>query len=540
LSAAKQITRQWALTGRIVTMAAERDVLDRGTLYIDGDRIAAVLPADQSPPEGFADVSAINTGGTIYPGLVELHNHLSYNILPLWQVPRTYKNRDEWQNAAGYKTSVTGPMSAIALADDGTLLPAVVRYVEGKCLLAGATTSQGITLSNWSGTIHRYYKGVLRTAEIGAPPILPAAHSKIPDIDAQDWTKFEHQLHTASCFLLHLSEGVDTAARNHFLALRNAQNQWAIEPWLAGIHCTALTADDFQIMAQHQAHVAWSPLSNLLLYGRTTDIVAARNAGLLIALGSDWSPSGSKNLLGEVKVGKVVSAEFGLGLSDYDIVAMATRNPAQILKWDNFLGTLTTGKLADLLVISGVSDNPYLHLIKAREDDVILVAIGGRPRYGLAPLMANFNVNGEVLSVAGTTRIVDFDDAAGDSDVGKITLSDATRRLRAALANLGKLHAKSVAYAAAIAVREEIPRTGWRLALDEQFQNHVELRPRLAFGGEPTGPNLLAVQAGPVPLSPINLDALTVIDDADYIATLKKEQNLPPGIANAIATYFGA
>jgi 5-methylthioadenosine/S-adenosylhomocysteine deaminase len=107
-------------------------------------------------------------------------------------------------------------MSAVALADDGSLLPAVVRYVESKCLLGGTTTSQGITLSNWSGTIHRYYKGVLRTAEIGAPPDLPAAHSKIPDVDAKDWAKFEHELQTATCFLLHLSEGTDTAAQHSF------------------------------------------------------------------------------------------------------------------------------------------------------------------------------------------------------------------------------------------------------------------------------------------------------------------------------------
>src|SRR5262249_26807082 len=146
----------------------------------------------------------------------------------------------------------------------------------------------------------KFYKGVLRTAEQGHPPELPAAHSKIPDIDARDWVKFENELKTSRCFLLHLSEGIDAPAREHFLALRNAQNQWAIEPSLAGIHCTALNPDDFAIMAEHKASMVWSPLSNLLLYGKTADVVAARRAGLTIALGPDWSPSGSKSLLGEL------------------------------------------------------------------------------------------------------------------------------------------------------------------------------------------------------------------------------------------------
>jgi 5-methylthioadenosine/S-adenosylhomocysteine deaminase len=520
-------------------MVANEDVIARGTIYLRDDRIAAITAFDQPAPEGFEGVTVIDTGGTIYPGLIELHNHLSYDILPLWQAPKAYTNRDEWQNATAYKACVTGPMSAIALADDGSLLPAVVRYVESKCLLGGTTTSQGITLSNWSGTIHRYYKGVLRTAEIGAPPDLPPAHSKIPDIDAKDWAKFDHELHTATCFLLHLSEGIDTSAHNHFLALRNIQGEWAIEPSLAGIHCTALTADDFRIMAQHQAHVVWSPLSNLLLYGKTTDIVAARDAGLLIALGSDWSPSGSKNLLGEIKVAKVVNAHFGLGLSDYDIVAMVTCNAARILRWDSRLGTIEQGKLADLLVVSGTADDPYLHLINAREDQVALVIIGGRPRYGSAPIMKQLNADSEPINVAGTARLVDFSDPVADPDIEKITLAEATQRLTDALSNLGTLHARSLPFATALAARNEIARPGWRLALDEQFQNHVELRPRLEFAGTATGPDLLSVETAAVPLQPVKLDGLTVVDDPAFLATLQKEQNLPPGIASAIAAYFG-
>ncbi|MET3343217.1 imidazolonepropionase-like amidohydrolase [Bradyrhizobium japonicum] len=199
--------KRWALTGRIVTMATEGDVIKNGTIFIEDNRIAAILPKGQPAPVGFEAVAAVTTGGTIYPGLIELHNHLSYNVLPLWRVPQLFGNRDQWQNAKSYKTSVTGPMSAIALADDGSLLPALVRYVEAKCLVAGTTTSQGITLSNWSGTIHKYYKGALRAAEIGSPPDLPRAHSKIPDIDAEDWAKFDNELKSSACFPAPLERG---------------------------------------------------------------------------------------------------------------------------------------------------------------------------------------------------------------------------------------------------------------------------------------------------------------------------------------------
>lgn len=47
---------------------------------------------------------------------------------------------------------------------------------EAKCLVAGTTTSQGITLSN--GTIHKYHKGARRAAEIGSPPNLPQGNRR--------------------------------------------------------------------------------------------------------------------------------------------------------------------------------------------------------------------------------------------------------------------------------------------------------------------------------------------------------------------------
>ena len=97
----------------------------------------------------------------------------------------------------------------------------------------------------------------------------------------------------------------------------------------------------------------WSPLSNYLLYGGSADVAAAKAAGLLIGLGSDWSPSGSKNLLGELKVARLVSDSLGHIFTDRELVALVTTNPARILKWHAELGSIEQGKRADLLVLAG-------------------------------------------------------------------------------------------------------------------------------------------------------------------------------------------
>jgi imidazolonepropionase-like amidohydrolase len=76
-----------------------------------------------------------------------------------------------------------------------------------------------------------------------------------------------------------------------------------------------------------------------------------------IGIGSDWSPSGSKNLLGELKVAWLVAQQIG-GIAKPDIVAMATRTAAKILGWGAVLGTLEPGKLGDLIVVEGTSQDP--------------------------------------------------------------------------------------------------------------------------------------------------------------------------------------
>lgn len=74
-----------------------------------------------------------------------------------------------------------------------------------------------------------------------------------------------------------------------------------------------------------------------------------------IGIGSDWSHSGSKNLLGELKVARLVSQAMGSVFSDRDIVAMATRDAASILQWEAVLGSLEASKRADLIVISNLN-----------------------------------------------------------------------------------------------------------------------------------------------------------------------------------------
>ena len=71
------------------------------------------------------------------------------------------------------------------LAHTPKYVPAIVRYVECKCLVGGTTTTQGIALSSFSG-IQRFYKGIVRNVEQTDEPELPEASTHIADVEAKD------------------------------------------------------------------------------------------------------------------------------------------------------------------------------------------------------------------------------------------------------------------------------------------------------------------------------------------------------------------
>ena len=550
-----------ALAGRVVTMNDALAIRPDAIVYIEKGVISAVQDRAQPVPAGFEGVAVVDTGGTLFPGLIELHNHLSYNALPLWApVPKRFDNREQWPNHKDYRPLVSGPMTVLGQYRDAhghyPMLPALVRYVECKCLLGGVTTSQGVKLASNAG-IQRFYQGIVRNVEQTDDPELPEAQGRIPDLVAKEVHAFMARLEKErSCFLLHLSEGVTdpakplSAARKHFLALEVAPGQWALNKVFTGIHAAGLLPEDFAVLASHGSSMVWSPLSNLLLYGGTARVDAAKQAGVAIALGSDWSPTGSKNLLGELKVAWLHSQQALNGqFSARDLVAMATRDAARILKWDKVVGTLDPGKRADLLVIEGTVAPPYDALIRARETDLQLVMINGIARYGLPELMSQLAPSDQTVRVGGQSRRLFLKQETADPDVTQVSLSRAADTLRTALQDIAKLAKETEKAALKVPARRLLDRPAppvWSLALDEICSCGMELAPRLPydgprdFTGPARAPHAIAKAAPPLStvMKPVRLDPLTVADDDKFLNLIAQQPNVPGPVKNGLSGLY--
>ena len=513
-------------------MDSGHTVIDDGIIYARNGSITDILPAAAPVPPGYENVPQISTGGTIFPGLIELHNHLPYDVLSLWSVPRLFRNRDQWSGPStpDYHRLVSGPMGVLGRNAD--VVPAVVRYVEVRCLLGGTTTSQGVALASRPGIV-THFRGLVRNVEsTGDPQLLPAA-THIADVDATDADHFLARISGRQKLILHLAEGTDSRSRDHFLALHLSSGTWAITPNLIGIHCVPLNRDDFDIFASHGGSMVWSPLSNLLLYGKTADIGAAKAAGVPIALGSDWAPSGSKNLLGELKIARLAAPGAGADLAARDLVAMATTTPAGMLGWDEHIGSLEPGKRADLIVVDGMTGDPYEALVAATEATITLVAINGVPRCGTTALMSGLGLaDGAQVEVAGQSRVLNLVQPGADPAVEALSVAEAIDRLERALAALPE------SSTARRVMRSRPTKDHALLAVDGVIDNHMSPRPHLPLRGRLTGPNLrpsarpAAMTAGPLPA--LTLGPLTAVDDPGYYKALGVEANLPADVRDGL------
>jgi hypothetical protein len=296
-------------------------------------------------------------------------------------------------------------------------------------------------------------------------------------------------------------------------------NTWAINSNLIAIHCTALKGADFGRMVG-AAGIVWSPLSNYLLYGRTTDIAAAKAAGASIALGADWSPSGSKNLLGELKIAKIVSDNAGGLFSAEELVRMATATPSKMIQWGEHIGSIEAGKSADLLVVSGKSGDAYGRLLEARECDVVFVFIDGRARLARKELVTFDPSSEEMVTIGGRQFVLDLHENTA-TPLDGLRLSTAIAKLSYGLEHmpeLGRSFPKTLAYAL-----EYSRGSTWGIQLD---YDDASATPGLKLAAvEPIDPTLLY---------PMDLAPMAEVDDAKFRPTLRANRNIPDFLRAAL------
>ena len=133
------------------------------------------------------------------------------------------------------------------------------------------------------------------------------------------------------------------------------------------VHMTDLGDQDIALLVESGASVVHCPQSNMKLASGTCRVSALLDRGVNVALGTDSAASNNDlNLFGEMQAAALL-AKLHTGdataLPAADALAMATINGARAMGLDDRIGSLETGKQADLIAVnlSGPETQPLYH-----------------------------------------------------------------------------------------------------------------------------------------------------------------------------------
>ncbi|NCD23285.1 MAG: hypothetical protein EOL90_10150, partial [Spartobacteria bacterium] len=277
---------EYALRGLVMTPAGPRT---NWTVHVRDDEILAVTNV------AIPGVANVDTGGIIYPGLMDVHNHPAYNSFPTLMFNNfPFGHRDEWGEEDAEYDDWKNKRNTLRTAAKDSTTDSITKYGEILELMAGCVAIQGQSNSD---TEHTHPDVLLFNVEQ-----FPARTWN----DIFPWTSTAEERTellakiaggSVNATIIHLCEGTDTVARAQFTQWRD----WGmLNETVAIIHGAALQAADFAQMGAVGAKLIWSPMSNMKLYAGTANVKAAKQAGVTVAISPDWTPSGCYNILEEL------------------------------------------------------------------------------------------------------------------------------------------------------------------------------------------------------------------------------------------------
>jgi len=388
---------QYALKGMVMTPAGPQS---NWYVQIQDDDIVAVTNV---APVG---VPVVDTAGIIFPGLIDAHNHPSYNSFPTLAFNNfPFGHRNQWGGGGGdpidpeyadWKAKRILVQNAVN--DSGTAR--ITKYGEILQLMAGCITIQG---QSGYDIMHAH------------PDIMLYNIEQYPSRIQSDIFPWEMTAAERISFMQRISNGVVNASLIHLCEGPDATSLaqfGTVEGWgllnqtIAIIHGTPLGTTEFTKMAAVGAKLIWSPMSNMKLYEAAANAKLAHQLGVTVGISPDWTPSGGFNMMEELSYAWYLNQTiFSNYFTAKQLVEMVTVNNAKACGFDNRYGSIRTGYNAGLCVIEAVTNEPYLSLLFARPRNVKLVTVDGMPRYGDPVVLQQLGVTGETTLVSGTTRM---------------------------------------------------------------------------------------------------------------------------------------
>ncbi len=398
--------------GTIVTMNGARQVIDNGAVAVAHERIVAVGTRAEIEKKYSSRETVDATGRIIVPGLINGHTHIPMTLfrgladdldlqdwLTKYIFPAEAKNVTEEFVRAGTRLGLA------EMIRGGTTTYCDMYYFEDaiaeETAKAGLRGVLGETVIDFPVADNKTNAEAMAYVEKfvkhwqGSELIIAAIAPHAPYTVSEDHLKAARAFsdRTGAPIVTHISETkrevddsikakgaspIDYLARIGFLSDR-----------VIAAHVVWPSAEELDVLKRLGVGVVHNPQSNMKLAAGVAPVPKMLTLGLLVGLGTDGAASNNDlNMWEEMdtvaKLHKVFSGDPKV-ISAQEAFEMATIRGAQALHLEREIGSLETGKRADIVIIERDALNQiplynvYSDLVYATKAwDVLTVIVNGR------------------------------------------------------------------------------------------------------------------------------------------------------------------
>lgn len=400
------------LGGTIVTMDSDRNIIEDGAIAIGGGKILSIGKA--SDYKGRRARQTINaTGKVIIPGLVNTHTHVPMSLfrgiaddmdLQEWLTkfifPAEAKNVDEPFVRAGTRLGLA------EMIKGGTTTYCDMYYFEDaiadETKKAGMRGVLGETILDFPAPDNKTWQaGIAYTERFitkwqNDPLITPAIAPHAPYTVSQEHLVEARRVsdRLKAPLVMHVAEA---NTETEFIQQKHAGQRpigfldkiGFFNDRTIAAHVIQANDAELDIIKKYNVGVAHNPQSNMKLAAGTAPVPSMLTKGINVGLGTDGAASNNDLSMWEemdtaAKLHKLASGDPKM-LPAYQVFTMATIGGARALHMGDKIGSIESGKLADIAIV-GLDElhqtplyNIYSHLVYAtKASDVLTVIVNGR------------------------------------------------------------------------------------------------------------------------------------------------------------------
>jgi 5-methylthioadenosine/S-adenosylhomocysteine deaminase len=387
-------------------------VLASHALVVSDERIVAVLPVTEAVAR-YSSYDRIDLADhVLIPGLVNLHTHAAMTLMRgmaddltlmdwlkqhIWPAEMRHVCEDFVRDGAQLACAEM-LLGGVTCFSDMYFYP---QATAAAAIKAGMRAAIGLIViefpSPYASDAQDYLsKGLALRDTLRGEPLLsfclaPHAPYTVSDQTLRRVVTYASELDIPIHTHVHetTAEIAQSIEQHGMRPLSRLEGLGLLGPSLIAVHAVHLQADEIDLLAHHGCHVAHCPSSNLKLASGFAPVRSLINAGVNVGIGSDGAASNNRlDMFSEMRLAALLAkavSNDATAVPAWEALEMGTLRPARALGLESTIGSLATGKFADLVAVrladvhTSPCYDPVSQLVYAAgREDVSRVWVNGR------------------------------------------------------------------------------------------------------------------------------------------------------------------